>query len=674
VFILGNSALVAIFMFIGGGFAGLGGKPTDAIKMGIPLVGIAIFLGIVTFIVNWFRNNENVRQSWTIALGAVAVALVGSFALAGKSPTPAPMLFIALIVLALFAVTAVMNFGRPRSKFRYILNGALFGLIFPAAAFAGGVFGAWKQEAPFKFEFIPTSDNANVSISIELPPGSSLEATQRVVSRIEDVVSRNPNVEYVLSTVGTQGSGGFSGPGSQGGNYAQIQASLYDKGAPLDRIKKSKDRLRWVSDTSVAAEITQAVGRIPGAEIKVAATNAQGFGSPIQLSLRGEDTELLSATAVRIRDRLAEGAVKGVINADISTTPGKPELQALPDRRRLADAGLSVGDVGAALRTMYTGDDTAKFRTAGREYDIRVQLSPKDRNNPNVVQEVPVAFKQGNPIFLRQVASLVERPSVDKIERRDREQEIRVTADLLPGNAAGTAVQQVNDLLKNEKLIPDGVTLKPLGQADAQARESGFLISAFLLGLILVYMLLASLYDNLLYPFIIQLAQPQAITGAMLALVLTNKSFSLVGFIGLITLIGLVGKNAILLVDYTNTLRDRGRNRHDALVEAGPVRLRPIAMTTIALILGTLPIALALGRGSEFRETIGIVIIGGITLSTLLTLVVIPCSYTIFDDLSLLIGRTLRRMRGGGRSTPSGAADLTRGTTESAGDPHNADH
>jgi HAE1 family hydrophobic/amphiphilic exporter-1 len=166
-----------------------------------------------------------------------------------------------------------------------------------------------------------------------------------------------------------------------------------------------------------------------------------------------------------------------------------------------------------------------------------------------------------------------------------------------------------------------------LGQAQAQAREMGGLIGAFLLGLVLVYMVLASLYDNLLYPFIIQLAQPQALTGAILALALTDKPLNLVGFIGLVTLVGLVGKNAILLVDYTNTLRDRGRNRHDALVEAGPVRLRPIMMTTMALVLGMLPIALAFGRGSEFRETIGIIIIGGMVLSTLMTLLVIPCTY-----------------------------------------------
>lgn len=652
VFILGNSLLVAIFMFIAGGFAGLSGNPMAGI---IPAPGggappapwilfiLAVLLGGVTFVVNYLKNLKNPALTRPLYLGLMALSFLGGLVMTKGIPGAIGMALVAPPFI-LMPVFIVMNFFHTRSKFRYFANGAAFGLLFPAAAVLGGFFGIYKQEPPFKFEFIPSSDTASVSIAIEMPPGTSLEATQRIVERVENVVSQNPSVEYVLSNIGTQGFGGFSGPPSQGGNYAQVQASLYDKGAFLDKVKRSKEKLRWIPDTAVAAEITEKLGRIPGADIKVATTNAQGFGSPIQLSLRGENADQLVAAAVKIRDRLSAGAVKGVINADVSTTPGKPEIQAIPDRQRLADAGLTVGDIGAAVRTLYTGDDTAKFRTGGREYDIRVQLSPKDRNNPDIVQEVPVAFKQGNPVFLRQVATLNQKPSVDKIDRRDREIEVRVTADLLPGGAAGTAVQEVNQLLVKEKLIPDGVTLKPLGQADAQARESGFLMGAFGLGLVLVYMLLASLYDNLLYPFIIQLAQPQAITGAILALVLTGKPFSLIGFIGIITLIGLVGKNAILLVDYTNTLRDRGRNRHDALVEAGPVRLRPIAMTTIALILGTLPIALALGRGSEFRETIGIVIIGGITLSTILTLVVIPCSYTIFDDLSLLIG-SLRKKR-----------------------------
>jgi HAE1 family hydrophobic/amphiphilic exporter-1 len=204
----------------------------------------------------------------------------------------------------------------------------------------------------------------------------------------------------------------------------------------------------------------------------------------------------------------------------------------------------------------------------------------------------------------------------------------------------------------DEKLIPDGVSYKPLGQADFQAREGMGMVTALLLGLILVYMVLASLFNQLMYPFIIQLAQPQAMVGALLALILTDKTLSVVGFIGIIALVGLVGKNAILLVDYANTLRERGRDRHDALVESGRTRLRPIMMTSLAVVFGMLPVALAIGRGSEFRETIGIVIIGGVVLSTMLTLLVIPCSYTIFDDLSLAMGRLVHGKKGNSGDSP----------------------
>jgi HAE1 family hydrophobic/amphiphilic exporter-1 len=351
---------------------------------------------------------------------------------------------------------------------------------------------------------------------------------------------------------------------------------------------------------------------------------------------------VLVRTVDAIRRGLENGAIEGVINPDISSKPGKPELRALPDRTRLADANLTVADIANTMRILYEGNDDTKYRVAGREYDIRVMMDYVDRDNPDIVGKLPVSFYQGNPIFLSEVAEIVPGIGVDKLDRRDRADEVRLTADLLPGYSAGNVQTQIDDWLEKENLVPEGVKIKPLGQADVQAREGGYLFGALGIGLLLVYMLLASLYDNLLYPFIIQLAQPQAMVGALLALMISDKTLNIVGFIGIITLVGLVGKNAILLVDYTNTLRARGKSRREAILEAGPTRLRPIMMTTLALILGVLPVALAIGRGSEFRETIGITIIGGISLSTILTLVVIPCSYTIFDDVS----RSFSRRRG----------------------------
>jgi HAE1 family hydrophobic/amphiphilic exporter-1 len=578
-----------------------------------------------------------------LALFGIITFIAGSFqaSLQGAVMFTSPLLMASVVVG--FIVMAV-NFFRGYRSPKYLIAGVLFGLLFPASAATGYIYRQWKGEDVFKFAFIPDSDTGQVSINIELPTGTSLAATERVVAYVEEKARQFPDdVEYVLANVGTQGFNAFAS-GNTGSNYAQVTAVLYPKRSIKDRIlgKDKKEKLRVRGQAAVAADLTQAIGRYPGADITVSVASAF-FGSAIQMSFTSNDRQLLLETVQNIRNRLRDGAVPGVINPDISTKPGKPELQVIPDRTLLADAGISAAQLAGATRTLYQGDDTTKFRVGGKEYDIRVMMDLDDRNKPETLAGVPVAFDQGKPILLSSVATIQQSRAVDRIDRRDRVEEVQVTADLLPGYAAGSAQAAINGMIAREKLVPEGVSIRPLGQADAQAREGLFLFAALGIGLVLVYMLLASLYDNLLYPFIIQIAQPQAMVGALLALVLTDKSLTLIGMIGIITLVGLVGKNAILLVDYTNTLRDRGRARHDALVEAGPTRLRPIMMTTLALILGVLPIALAIGRGSEFRETIGITIIGGISLSTLLTLVVIPCSYTIFDDISSGFARLLGR-------------------------------
>ncbi len=582
----GFAVLVGLFMFIGGSFAQ---DMPGAITTGMGPARIAIIIGICVLV-----GNLIVHRQFKVGL---------------------------------------------------ILATIIFAAIFPIGAVSGFKYAQWKQEQVFKFSFLPESDSGQVNINIELPPGASLEATTKVVERIEKVVMQNPEAKYVVSNIGTRG-GGFQAS-SLGTNLAQISVTLYDKRAAMDSImfwNKPATKLRTVKDTAVAADMLKAVGKVPGALVIVSAGQNQGFGAPIQLSLRSDDREKLVSTAVKIRDLLAGGAIKGVISPDISSKPGKPELRALPNRAKLADANVTVADLAAAMRTLYEGNNQAKFRVSGREYDIRVMMDLEDRNNPGLVQELPITFKQGTPIFLNEIANLDRTQGVDKIVRRSRQEEVQVTTNLLPGFAAGSVQADIDAWVKKEGLIPEGVNYRPLGQADVQAREQGYLFGAIGLGLILVYMILASLYDNLLYPMIIQLAQPQAMIGALLALIITDKQLNIVGMIGIITLIGLVGKNAILLVDYTNTLRERGVDRYTALVDAGGTRLHPIMMTTIAVIVGMLPVALAIGRGSEFRETIGITIIGGVLLSTILTLLIIPCSYSIFDDASLALGRVIKKV------------------------------
>lgn len=594
----------------------------------------------------WALNHR-----WPVfCTGNAALFAIISFLAGGSMPDIGKAAFnpaaVGLFMMAMIlgVITTIVNTIRGRFSLSYLAGAFLLALAFPLAGVTGKLYQNYKQGVLLNFSFVPNSDSGQVTANIELMPGTSLAETQKVVTFVEEKMKADPDVKYVLSNVGSQGVGSF-GSGSSGSNYAQVSATLYDKKAPMDRLPwaKHNEHLRDRSADSVMSAITVAIGRYPGATIKVSSTSGTGLSAGLQLSFTSDNRALLMQTAKNIRERLAKGEIAGVVNPDITTKEGKPELQIIPDRLALADYNLDPTTLGSAVRTLYQGNNDTKLRVNGREYDVRLMMDLDQRNNPKVLQEVPVSYVQGNPVFIPSVAKVTQAPGVVKINRYNRAEQVQVTADLLPGFSNGSVNAQVAQWLVKEKLVPEGVQFKPLGQADFQNRESGNLFGALGIGLVLVYMLLASLYDNLLYPFIIQIAQPQAMVGALLALVLTDQALTVVGFIGLISLVGLVGKNAILLVDYTNTLRERGRDRHDALVEAGPTRLRPIMMTTTALILGMMPIALAIGRGSEFRQTIGTTIIGGITLSTFLTLLVIPCSYTIFDDLSIALGKMFHR-------------------------------
>ena len=578
VFISGFVSLIAVFMFIGGGSASNIG---DAIKNTLPMMQNTVTIGLIAFVVTLLFT-KHVR--WRILWGA-----------------------------------------------------ALFALVFPLASGLGHLYGSWKQEAMFKFEFAPSTDQGLVTITAEMSPSATLAQTLDVTKRLEQIAMKHPDVETITSRVGVWTGQFGGGGGSRGTNLAEIRVKLHEKKAILDSFMfwvHHEKPLRTRTDRSIVADFIKSIGKVPGAKVRVSAISGFGFGAPIQMSFASDDRALLAKTVNTIVDRLKAGEIKGVISPESSSKPGKPELRAIPIRDRMAESGMTTADIAASMRMLYEGNDDVKFRELGREYPIRVMMDLADRNNPDLVESVPVTFSRGNPVFLPQVANLDSGTTVDKVERRNRQEEIRITTDLLTGYAPGTVQAEIDEWLKKEALVPEGVKIKPLGQADVQAREMGYMMTTFMIGFVLVYMVLASLYDNLIYPFIIQLAQPQAFVGALLALVLTDKALNIVSMIGLIALVGLVGKNAILLVDYTNTLRARGEDRHTALVEAGRTRLRPIMMTTLAVILGMLPVALAVGRGSEFRETLGIVIIGGITLSTLLTLLVIPAAYTVFDDLS----------------------------------------
>lgn len=496
---------------------------------------------------------------------------------------------------------------------------------------------------PLGFRFAPGQDQSQVALTVELPAGASLEATTDVLHEIEDRIKNISEIKFLESSAGSTSAGGFQGGGNSGTNFGQVRLTLVDPKGNAERFQfwRSFPEMRDRSDVAVTEEIRKLVSDIPGATIRT--TEVSGFGgsaAPVQIEIVGPDVAELMTKAEQVKDVL--DSTPGVLNPDISFKASKPEVQVVLDRERAAAFGLGVQGVAQALRDAVEGNVNAKYREGGEEYDIRVQYDKLDRANVSDVGSVIVGTKGGVPIRVRDVAKTLEGRGPTKIDRKNRQRQIVVSAYLAPGKVIGNMQQEINP--KIAKIDFGRTAYKWGGEANTLAEEGVYMVTALGLAITLVYILMAALFNNALYPFIIMLSIPQALVGGLLGLLVTGKPLSIIAMIGVIMLMGLVTKNAILLVDFTNTLRERGYRREDALIEAGPTRLRPIVMTTLAQIFGSLPIALALGRGSEFRQPLGIVVIGGLMLSSLLTLLVIPCTYTVFDDISLGIGKLNRRL------------------------------
>ncbi len=507
------------------------------------------------------------------------------------------------------------------------------------------------------FRFSPAQDQNLVSVSVQAPAGTALPVTKGITDEIERRIRADKaldgDIKYLLTSVGRNSSGG-AGAGDTGTQYAQIQVSLYDKAAPLDRLEfwnkhTGLDTLRNESDSDVAKKIRQLVKTIPGngSSLKIQASEVNGFGgggAPLTISMVGTDfTQLLHAAT------LVQGVVDktpGTYGSDISFKASQPEVQVRLDRVRASKYGLSVSDVATTVSAALQGDITAQFRDPkdANEYNIDVILAKSERQSIYTLGNIPVGYQNGNPIPLGDVANISLGAGPTRVDRLNRLRQVSVTAYLLPGT-------QINNIrFKNIdpelKKLADGGKLGQIsyswgGEAQTSSDEFPYLIQAVLLGIILSYMLMAALFNNMLYPLSVMLTLPQALVGALAALLLTGTPFSLITAIGVIMLNGIATKNAILMVDYTNTLRARGYKRLDAILEAAPTRLRPVLMTSFAIVFATLPTAAALGRGAGFRQPLGITVVGGVIVSTFLTLLVIPSVYLLFDDFANWLGRVI---------------------------------
>ncbi len=470
------------------------------------------------------------------------------------------------------------------------------------------------------YELMPQADEGEVSVTAELPVGTRIERAHDVALRLESLIAEYvPEKEIVITQAG---AGGF------GGSASRTQATI--------RLVAKDQRTR--TSEEIARDLNrQLTGVLPGVIISTRASggNSQmnrimgGGDSRLSLEVRGDDLRMareISQSAKELMDKLPEA----VRNARISREEGRPELAIDIDRPKAALLGLSVTNVAESIRTNVAGTQAAFFRKDGNEYPIIVRLREEDRERVEDINDVLINAPTGQVLQAKNLMSLRNQSGPTEIQRKNQERILRVTAE--PEIALSEAVAAVNNRMSEVRTSPQ-FQVGFGAEVEEQARAFRQLQLMLILAVVLVYAVMASQYESLRDPFIIMFSVPLAAIGVVLALVLTNTTFSLQAYIGVIMLAGIVVSNAILLVDYTNILRRRdGVPLREAVEQAGRTRLRPIIMTTLTTILGLVPMALAIGEGSELQAPLARVVIGGLTASTLITLVFVPTLYTIFEE------------------------------------------
>ncbi|KNZ70403.1 acriflavin resistance protein [Thermincola ferriacetica] len=466
-------------------------------------------------------------------------------------------------------------------------------------------------------EFISNTDQSKFSIVLELTPGTPLQKTDQVVKEFEDRLAKIPEVESYFSMVGL--GGGAVAPGN-----ASHRAKIY-----VNLVAKNKrDKTVW----QIVDEVRKWDNLFPGVEMKVAEAALPGMAymeAPIIIELSGPDSD----TLVRLAGQMKEITEKTPGTLEVKSSweeNGQPEIQVKVNREKAALYGLSAGEIAQALRAAMAGEVATQYREKGKEYDITVQLTDIDRNNVEELGNTTVTNYRGETVLLKQVADLSYGEGPTQIRHKNRQRMIAITC-----NYKGASLAEIRKSLDAgfAKLdLPPGFKIEYDGDIKQMDDSNADLIQALVLSLILVYMILTILYESFLTPFIRMLSLPCGIIGAMIALAITGTNLDMMSLIGIIMLDGLAAKNGTLLIDYTNTLMERGLSLRDALLEAGTTRLRPIFMTSVTMIFGMLPTALAFAEGSEIRKGMGIVLVGGLITSTILTPILIPVAYTLIDD------------------------------------------
>ncbi len=472
-------------------------------------------------------------------------------------------------------------------------------------------------------EFFTPSDEGQIDITLEMPAGTRLEQTDHALRQVERALQQVPEIESVYTILGKIDAGGLAAS-TEGVEVGQFRVKL----VPKSRREKST--------REIAEELMPKLAAIPAADITVKPTNPFGGAQPdLQMEITGEDMEVLNRLAGQLMDIVRR--TKGTTSVKSSWKVGKPEIKVIPDRERIAEHGLTVGQVAAAIRASIEGQVASEYRVGDNEYDMRVRFADADKRNIDQVRDILLRRRDGYVIPITEVADIEFGTGPSQISRKDKKRLVTVTA-----NIAQRSLGEIQADIQAEidKLnLPPGYQVHFAGQSERQAESFASILQALLLAIVLTYMALAAILESYIHPVTIMMTLPLGLVGVILSLLLTNSTLSIFSMMAMVMLVGIVVNNGILLLDYVQVLRQRGEEMIAAILQACSERLRPIIMMNLAVALGMLPLALGLGEGSETRAPMAIVSIGGIISSTVFTLFLIPVIYMTFERVKQRFAR-----------------------------------
>lgn len=478
--------------------------------------------------------------------------------------------------------------------------------------------GSFLLTKGLKKEFVPSQDQSRFLVRVMMPLGTSIEKTDETFKKAEAFLLGRPELNTYYSAVG-----GFSG--------GQVNTGFL-----FITMKEKKHRPRMGLHRETQQEFMNIVRKelsaYPGVDrVIIQDLSQSGFtaqrGFPVEFTIRGPNWQKLGELSDAMMNKMKESGMMTDIDTDYQL--GMPELRIYPDRLKAAQQGVSIASIANTINALIGGVRSGKFTSNGKRYDIRVRLTQEDRSKPEDVKSIWVRNEYGEVVPLSDVVTTEIKPSLFSITRKNRERAISVFANPAPGNSQQDALDRVKQIAA--QVLPKDYHIVFSGGSQAFAESFQSLIFALVMGIFVAYMVLATQFNSFIHPFTVLLALPFSVTGAFMALFISRNSMNLYSMIGLILLMGIVKKNSILLVDFTNERRRHGLQVREALMDACPVRLRPILMTSIATVAAAIPEALAFGAGSETMVPMAVSVVGGVTVSTLLTLFVVPCAYQVFS-------------------------------------------